>query len=113
VIGRRARVDTGAQRRAAAREATGPVGTLPLAIANGWASGLGAYATVFIAGVLGRAGIAQTPAGLQRTDVLAVVTAVGRIPWIFGGAHRDPRNTPWLKRRVPRSLRSVGRSADR
>src|SRR4051794_21689600 len=47
--------------------------TLPLAFANGWASGLSAYATLFIAGMLGRAGIADTPAALQRTDVLAVV----------------------------------------
>jgi hypothetical protein len=50
-----------------------PVDTLPLAIANGWASGLSAYATVFIAGLLGRTGIADTPAGLQRTDVLVAV----------------------------------------
>jgi hypothetical protein len=49
------------------------VDTLPLAIANGWASGLSAYATVFIAGVLGRVGVADTPAGLQRTDVLVAV----------------------------------------
>jgi hypothetical protein len=49
------------------------VDTLPLAIANGWASGLSAYTTVFIAGLLGRFGIADTPAGLRRTDVLVAV----------------------------------------
>ena len=47
--------------------------TLPLSIANGWASGISAYATVLIAGLLGRAGVADTPAALQRTDVLIFV----------------------------------------
>src|SRR5215207_3545883 len=47
--------------------------TLPLAIANGWASGISAYAVVLIAGVLGRTGVADTPAALQRTDVLVFV----------------------------------------
>ncbi len=47
--------------------------TLPLAIANGWASGLSAYGVVFIVGMLGRTGVADTPETLQRTDVLAFV----------------------------------------
>ncbi len=47
--------------------------TLPLAIANGWASGISAYAVVFIAGLVGRTGLAETPAALQRTDVLILV----------------------------------------
>ena len=47
--------------------------TLPLVIANGWASGISAYAVVFIAGLLGRSGLADTPAALQRTDVLIFV----------------------------------------
>src|SRR3954447_16731721 len=46
---------------------------LPLSIANGWASGISAYATLLIAGLLGRAGAADTPAALQRTDVLVFV----------------------------------------
>ena len=46
---------------------------LPLSIANGWASGISAYATLLIAGLLGRAGVADTPAALQRTDVLVFV----------------------------------------
>src|SRR4051812_41055560 len=47
--------------------------TLPLVIANGWASGISAYATVFLVGLMGRTGLADTPAALQRTDVLIFV----------------------------------------
>ena len=47
--------------------------TLPLSIANGWASGISAYATLLIAGLLGRFGVADTPGALQRTDVLLFV----------------------------------------
>ncbi|HEU4347036.1 MAG TPA: DUF4126 domain-containing protein [Actinoplanes sp.] len=50
--------------------------TLPLAIANGWASGLSAYGVVFLVGLMGRTGIADTPAALQRTDVLIFVGAL-------------------------------------
>jgi hypothetical protein len=46
---------------------------LPLAFASGWTSGINAYLTVVILGVLGRfAGFEDVPAGLQRTDVLIV-----------------------------------------
>lgn len=45
-----------------------------LTFASGWASGINAYATVLVLGLLGRfAGVADVPAGLQRTDVLIVV----------------------------------------
>ena len=47
--------------------------TLPLSIANGWASGISAYATLLIAGLLGRLHMADTPQALQRTDVLIFV----------------------------------------
>jgi Domain of unknown function (DUF4126) len=47
--------------------------TLPLAIANGWASGISAYGVLLIAGVLGRVGYADTPHALQRTDVMIFV----------------------------------------
>jgi hypothetical protein len=47
--------------------------TLPLAVANGWASGISAYAVVLITGLLGRTGAADTPVALQRTDVLILV----------------------------------------
>jgi hypothetical protein len=52
------------------------VDTLPLSIANGWASGVSAYATLLIAGLLGRFDVADTPAALQRTDVLIFVGAL-------------------------------------
>lgn len=46
---------------------------LPLAFTSGWTSGINAYATVLILGLLGRfAGVEEIPAGLQRTDVLVV-----------------------------------------
>ena len=48
--------------------------TLPLSIANGWASGISAYATLLIAGLLGRAGAADTPVGA----VMAVIAGSPR-----------------------------------
>ncbi len=53
---------------------------LPIAFTSGWTSGINAYATVLVLGLLGRfAGMGEIPPGLQRTDVLivmAVLTAV-------------------------------------
>ncbi|MDN5724485.1 MAG: DUF4126 domain-containing protein [Propionibacteriales bacterium] len=50
---------------------------LPLAFTSGWASGINAYATVLILGLLGRfAHIAQVPEGLQRVDVLIVMAVL-------------------------------------
>lgn len=47
---------------------------LPMVFASGWASGINAYATVLILGLLGRfAHTAEVPAGFQRTDVLVVM----------------------------------------
>jgi hypothetical protein len=43
---------------------------LPMAIANGWAAGINAYAVVLILGILGRSGALDAPEVLQRTDVL-------------------------------------------
>ena len=44
---------------------------LPLVFTSGWASGVNAYATVLLIGLLGRfGGLDGVPAGLQRTDVL-------------------------------------------
>jgi hypothetical protein len=63
--------------------------TLPLSIANGWASGISAYAVVLLAGLLGRIGYADTPDALQRTDVmlfvgvlLAIEFVADKIPYI-------------------------------
>jgi hypothetical protein len=63
---------------------------LPLAFTSGWTSGINAYATVLILGMLGRfAGIEDIPAGLQRTDVLiaaAVLTVIefvaDKVPYV-------------------------------
>jgi Domain of unknown function (DUF4126) len=52
------------------------VDTLPLAFANGWASGISAYGVVLITGLIGRLGWADTPEVLQRTDVLVVAAAL-------------------------------------
>jgi len=48
-----------------------------LTFASGWASGINAYATVLVLGLLGRfAGVADVPAGFQRTDVLIVMAVL-------------------------------------
>jgi hypothetical protein len=47
---------------------------LPMTFASGWASGINAYATVFILGLLGRyAGTGGVPEGFMRTDVLIIM----------------------------------------
>jgi hypothetical protein len=63
--------------------------TLPLSIANGWASGISAYGVLLIAGILGRVGYADTPEALQRTDVmifvgvlLAIEFVADKIPYV-------------------------------
>ena len=50
---------------------------LPLVFTSGWASGVNAYATVLVLGLLGRfAGVEQVPAGLERTDVLVAAAVL-------------------------------------
>lgn len=45
-----------------------------LTFAGGWASGINAYATVFLLGMIGRLGGVQgIPEGFQRTDVLVIM----------------------------------------
>lgn len=47
---------------------------LPMAFASGWASGINAYATVLILGLIGRyAHEPSVPAAFERTDVLIVM----------------------------------------
>ena len=49
-----------------------------LTFAAGWASGINAYATVFVLGLLGRfAGLADVPDGFGRIDVLVVMGVLG------------------------------------
>ncbi len=50
---------------------------LPLAFTGGWASGINAWATVLVLGLLGRfAGVEGVPAGFERTDVLIVMAVL-------------------------------------
>ena len=56
---------------------TGLEGMLPLVFTSGWASGVNAYATVLLLGLLGRyAGLDGVPAGLERTDVLVAAAVM-------------------------------------
>lgn len=56
---------------------------LPAAFASGWASGINAYATVLVLGVLGRfANVPGIPEGFQRTDVLIIVGVLTAIEFI-------------------------------
>ena len=52
------------------------------AVSGGWASGISAYATVLILGVAGRAGLADTPDLLQRTDVIVVMALFTAIEFV-------------------------------
>ncbi|WP_094766132.1 DUF4126 domain-containing protein [Luteococcus japonicus] len=53
---------------------------LPMTFATGWASGLNAWATVLVLGLLGRfANVGEVPLGFQRTDVLAVMAVLATI----------------------------------
>jgi hypothetical protein len=46
---------------------------LPLVFASGWASGINAYAVVFLLGLMGPTGATdEVPLSLQRTDVLVI-----------------------------------------
>jgi hypothetical protein len=50
---------------------------LPLVFTSGWASGVNAYATVLLLGLLGRlGGVDAVPDGLQRTDVLVAAAVL-------------------------------------
>lgn len=70
-----------------------PVEMLPTVFATGWASGVNAYLTVLMLGLLGRfGGVEQVPLGLARTDVLliagamfAVELVVDKIPYLDSG----------------------------
>lgn len=56
---------------------------LPAAFAGGWASGINAYATVLVLGLLGRfAGVDSVPAGFQRTDVLVIVGVLTAVEFL-------------------------------
>ncbi len=63
--------------------------TLPQVFATGWASGVNAYATVLLLGIMQRLGVAGVPDGLGRTEVLAVAAVlfavelvVDKVPYV-------------------------------
>jgi hypothetical protein len=56
---------------------------------TGWASGLNAYATVALLGLLGRAGVGEVPDSLQSDPVIAIAAVmfviefvVDKVPWL-------------------------------
>ena len=56
---------------------------LLLALTTGWASGVNAYATVLVTGLLGRyAGFDAVPDGLQRTDVLIAASVMFALEFV-------------------------------
>jgi len=56
---------------------------LPLVFTSGWASGVNAYATVLMLGLLGRfAGVDAVPAALERTDVLVAAAVMYALEFV-------------------------------
>lgn len=56
---------------------------LPLVFTSGWASGVNAYATVLMLGLLGRfGGVDAIPAGLERTDVLVAAAVLYTVEFV-------------------------------
>jgi len=56
---------------------------LPLVFTSGWASGVNAYATVLLLGLLGRfAGVDAVPPGLERTDVLVAAAVLYAVEFV-------------------------------
>ena len=54
-----------------------------MTFASGWASGINAYATVLVLGLLGRfAGTGGVPEGFQRTDVLIVMAVLALVEFV-------------------------------
>lgn len=54
-----------------------------LTFASGWASGINAYATVFLLGLIGRlGGVEGIPPGFERTDVLVVMGILALVEFV-------------------------------
>lgn len=54
-----------------------------MTFASGWASGINAYATVLVLGLLGRfVDVGGVPEGLQRTDVLIVMGVLALVEFV-------------------------------
>ncbi|MGH8774232.1 MAG: DUF4126 domain-containing protein [Jiangellaceae bacterium] len=56
--------------------------SIAYAISGGWASGISAYGTLLILGLVGRAGWLDTPDALQRTDVLILVGLLAAVEFV-------------------------------
>jgi hypothetical protein len=56
--------------------------TAPLVFSHGWASGVNAYLAVALYGILGRSGVADAPAFLERTEVIAVMVAMFAVEFV-------------------------------
>jgi hypothetical protein len=54
----------------------------PTLIATGWASGVNAYATVLLLGLLGRAGVGEVPDPLTTTPVLVAAAAMYAVEFV-------------------------------
>jgi len=56
---------------------------LPMVFTSGWASGVNAYATVLVLGLIGRiGGVESIPDGLQRTDVLVAAAVLYTLEFV-------------------------------
>ncbi|MBA3265802.1 MAG: DUF4126 domain-containing protein [Nocardioidaceae bacterium] len=56
---------------------------LPLVLTSGWASGINAYAVVFVMGILGRvAGLEVVPETVQRPEVLAIAGGMFAVEFV-------------------------------
>jgi hypothetical protein len=54
-----------------------------LTFASGWASGINAYATVFLLGMIGKFGaVGGIPEGFQRTDVLVIMGVLALLEFV-------------------------------
>ncbi len=51
-------------------------GLIGLVAGSGWASGVNLYAVVALLGIYGRLGLGEVPAGLLRTDTIAIASAL-------------------------------------
>jgi Domain of unknown function (DUF4126) len=58
------------------------VESIAYAISGGWASGISAYGTVLVIGLMGRSGWLDTPEALQRTDVIVLVGILTAVEFV-------------------------------
>lgn len=87
---------------------------LPLAFTGGWASGINAWATVLVLGLLGRfAGVEGVPAGFERTDVLIVMAVLAIVELAADKIPYPTRRGTWSRPSSAPSRRRHHRRPDR